>query len=98
MSVLTALLLAGIPMAPSLRSRLIALIVVEAVLAVIVVASYFKYRQLKAVSTDEWFAERDKHASPRVQRMMDESREQWEAERAEAEQSEAERTTRGSAG
>jgi len=98
MSVLTALLLAGIPMAPSLRSRLIALIVVEAVLAVIVVASYFKYRQLKAVSTDEWFAERDKHASPRVQRMMDESRELWEAERAEAEQSEAERTTRGSAG
>jgi len=93
MSVLTTLLLAGIPMAPSLRTRLIALIVVEVVLAVVVVASYFKYRQLKAVSTDEWFAERDKHASPRVQRMMEESREQWEAER-----SEAERSTRGPVG
>jgi len=84
---MSALLIAasGIPLAPPLHTRLIAFIIVEAVLLVLVIASYLKYKQLKAVSTDDWFAERDKHASPRVKRMMQESHEQWESEVAAAE-------------
>jgi hypothetical protein len=80
--------LAQIPLSPPLSSRLIALIVCEAVLIVVVVAAYLRYRQLKSVSVDDWFAERDEHASPRVRRMMDESHAQWEVEQriaAEAE-------------
>jgi hypothetical protein len=80
--------LAQIPLSPSLRTRLIALLVIEVVLAVVVVASWLKYRQLKHVSIDEWFAERDRHASARVRRMMQESHEQWEAERRAAEAAE----------
>jgi hypothetical protein len=80
--------LAQIPLSPSLHTRLIALLVIEVVLAVVVVASWLKYRQLKHVSIDEWFAERDRHASARVRRMMQESHEQWEAERGAAEAAE----------
>jgi hypothetical protein len=79
---------AGIQLAPSLHTRLIALVAIEAVLLVVVIASWFKYRQLKHVSIDEWFAERDRHASPRVRRMMQESHEQYEAERRIAEAAE----------
>jgi hypothetical protein len=80
--------LAQIPLSPSLRTRLIALLVIEVVLAVVVVASWLKYRQLKHVSIDEWFAERDRHASARVRRMMQESHAQWEAEQRSAEAAE----------
>jgi hypothetical protein len=76
--------LAQIPLAPPLSSRLIALAVSEAVLLVVVVVAYVRYRQLKSVSVDDWFAERDQHASPRVRRMMEESHAQWEAERRAA--------------
>ena len=77
-------LLAQVPLAPPLSARLVALIVCEAVLMVVVVAAYLRYRQLKSVSVDEWFAERDKHASPRVRRMIEESHAQWEAEQRTA--------------
>jgi hypothetical protein len=80
--------LAQIPLAPSLSARLVALIVCEAVLMVVVVAAYLRYRQLKSVSVDDWFAERDKHASPRVRRMMEDSHAQWEAEQQTAAESE----------
>ena len=85
--------LAQMPLAPPLGARLIALLVCEAVLMVVVVAAYLRYRQLKSVSVDEWFAERDEHASPRVRRMMEESHAQWEAEQRTA--AEAEGRPRG---
>jgi hypothetical protein len=81
-------ILAGVPLAPPLHTRLIALVAIEVVLVIVVVAAWFKYRQLKHVSIDEWFAERDEHASPRVRRMMQESHEQYEAERRAAEAAE----------
>ena len=76
--------LAQISLAPPLGTQLIALVVSEAVLLVVVVVAYVRYRQLKSVSVDDWFAERDQHASPRVRRMMEESHAQWEAERRAA--------------
>ena len=81
-------LLAQIPLAPPLGTRLVALVVCEAVLMVVVVAAYLRYRQLKSVSVDDWFAERDQHASPRVRRMMEESHAQWEAEQRAAAEAE----------
>jgi hypothetical protein len=81
-------MIAGIPLSPPLHTRLIALVAIEAVLVVVVVLAWLKYRQLKHVSIDEWFAERDQHASPRVRRMMQESHEQYEAERRTAEAAE----------
>ncbi len=80
--------LAQIPVAPPLGVRLVALVVCEAVLMVVVVAAYLRYRQLKSVSVDDWFAERDEHASPRVRRMMEESHAQWEAEQRAAAEAE----------
>jgi hypothetical protein len=83
---------AGIQLAPSLHTRLIALVAIEAVLLVVVIASWFKYRRLKHASIDDWFAERDQHASPRVRRMMQESHAQYEAERRIAEAAERRET------
>jgi hypothetical protein len=77
-----------IPLSPSLSVRLIALVVVEVVLLILVVLFYLKYDQLKKIPVDEWW-ERRKRAgvSPRVDRMMRASHEQYIAERREAAES-----------
>jgi hypothetical protein len=75
-------LVAQIPLAPPLNTRLIALVVTEIVLAVIVVLLYFKYAELKAVPIEEWWARRLEKATPRMRRMIRESQEIYEEEQA----------------
>lgn len=72
------------PLAPPVGTRLIALVVVEIVLAVIVVLLYLKYKQLKSVPLDEWWARRLERATPRMRRMIRESQEIYEEEQAAA--------------
>ena len=81
-------LLAQIPLSPPLGTRLLALLVVEIVLAILVVLLWIKYDQLKKVPVDEWWERRQRAGvSPRVRRMMDESHEQYLAELHEAAES-----------
>ena len=81
-------LVAGIPLAPPLSARLIALVVIEVVLLILVVLFYLKYDQLKKIPVDEWWERRQRAGvSPRVQRMMRESHEQYLAEQREAAES-----------
>ncbi len=88
-----ATVLAGqIPLSPPLNTRLIALVVVEIVLAVIVVLLYFKYVQLKSVPLDEWWAQRFEQATPRMRRMIRESQEIYEEEQAAARAEQAQAT------
>ena len=88
---LTALL-GQTPLSPPLSVRLIALAVIEVVLLALVVALWFKYEQFKKISVDEWWDRRRRAGvSPRVERMMRESHDQYLAERREA----AEGATRG---
>jgi hypothetical protein len=77
-------LVGQIPLSPPLGTRLIALVVVEIVLAVIVVLLYFKYKELKSVPLDEWWALRLESATPRMRRMIRESQEIYEEEQAAA--------------
>lgn len=75
--------IAQIPLSPALGVRLIALLVVEVVLLILVAVLWIKYEELKRVSVDEWWERRRKGGvSPRVQRMMRESHERWEADQA----------------
>ena len=84
---LTALL-GQISLSPPLNVRLIALVVIEVVLLALVVALWFKYEQFKKISVDEWWERRRRAGvSPRVERMMRESHDQYLAERAEAAES-----------
>jgi len=81
---LTALL-GQIPLSPPLSVRLIALAVIEVALLALVVALWIKYDQLKKIPVDEWWTRRRRAGvSPRVERMMRESHEQYLAERREA--------------
>ncbi len=48
----------GIPLAPALSVRLIALVVVEAVLLTTAVLLYVRWVQVKAQPLDEWWAQR----------------------------------------
>lgn len=78
-------IVAQIPLSPPLSVRLIALAVVEVVLLALAVAIWLKYEQLKRVSVDEWWERRRRAGiSPRVRRMIQESHEQYLAERREA--------------
>ncbi len=80
--VLPGALVGQLPLSPPLGTRLLALVVVEIVLAVIVVLLFLKYRQLKAVPLDEWWARRLDKATPRMRRMIRESQEIYEEEQA----------------
>ncbi len=71
-----------IPLSPPLNTRLITLVVVEIVLAILVVLLYLKYKQLKAVPLDDWWARRLEKATPRMRRMIRESQEIYEEEQA----------------
>ena len=55
---LNLLLAQGIPLAPSLTVRLIALLVIEIVLLTLVVLLYIRWVQLKNQPLDEWWAGR----------------------------------------
>jgi hypothetical protein len=58
-SVLLGIVVAqGIPMAPALSVRLVALAVVEAVLLTTVVLLFIRWAQVKRRPLDEWWAER----------------------------------------
>lgn len=83
-TVLAGGLVGQIPLSPPLNTRLLALVVVEIVLAVIVVLLYFKYVQLKSVPLDEWWARRLEEATPRMRRMIRESQEIYQEEQAAA--------------
>ena len=81
-------LLGQIPLSPPLNVRLIALLVVEAVLLILVVVLWLKYEQFKKVPVDEWWQRRKRAGvSPRVERMMRESHDAWLGERSEAAES-----------
>jgi hypothetical protein len=81
---LTHALVGQIPLSPPLNTRLITLVVVEIALAILVVLLYLKYKQLKSVPLDEWWARRLEDATPRMRRMIRESQEIYEQEQAAA--------------
>jgi hypothetical protein len=74
----------GVPLSPSLQTRLIALIVVEVLLITTAVLLYVLWARLKKRPLDEWWAEREAEGfSPRVRAVMEESeRERVAAENA----------------
>lgn len=77
-----------IPLSPPLGVRFIALVVIEVVLLALVVVLWARYEQFKKISVDEWWERRRRAGvSPRVERMMRESHEQYLAERREASES-----------
>ena len=64
----------GIPLAPPLHTRLIALVVVEVVLITTAVLLYVRWAQLKGQPLDEWWAGRVAAGfSPRTRALMEES-------------------------
>ena len=84
MTTVAAIVAQGIPLAPSLEVRLIALAVVEAVLLTTAVLLYIRWAQFKREPLDEWW-ERRKQAgfSPRTRALMEEEeRERLAAEAA----------------
>ena len=90
MSALFGIVAQGIPLAPSLEVRLIALAVVEAVLLTTAVLLYIRWAQFKKEPLDEWWERRKKAGfSPRTRALMEEE----EHERLASEQAAA-----GSAG
>jgi hypothetical protein len=91
MSVLPAIVAQGIPLAPSLEVRLIALAVVEVILLTTAVLLYIRWAQFKREPLDEWW-ERRKRAgfSPRTRALMEEEeRERRAAEAAAGDEADA---------
>jgi len=87
-TMLLAPLLGQIPLSPPLSVRLIALVVIEVVLLILAFLLYLRYDQLKKIPVDEWWERRRRAGvSPRVERMMRESHEQYLAEQREAAES-----------
>ncbi len=84
MSALAAIVAQGIPLAPSLEVRLIALAVIEVVLLTTAVLLYVRWAQLKKEPLDEWWEGRKKAGfSPRTRALMqEEERERLAAQRA----------------
>ena len=74
----------GIPLAPPLHTRLVALVVVEVMLITTAVLLYVRWAQLKGQPLDEWWAGRVAAGfSPRTRALMEESeRERLAAEGA----------------
>jgi hypothetical protein len=70
----------GIPLAPPLHTRLIALVVVEVVLITTAVLLYVRWAQLKGQPLDEWWAGRVAAGfSPRTRALMEESERERQA-------------------
>lgn len=84
MSALAAIVAQGIPLAPSLEVRLIALAVIEVVLLTTAVLLYIRWAELKKEPLDEWWEGRKKAGfSPRTRALMqEEERERLAAQRA----------------
>ena len=84
MSVLPSIVAQGIPLAPSLEVRLIALVVVEVVLLTTAVLLYVLWARMKREPLDEWWDERKQAGfSPRTRALMEEEeRERLAAESA----------------
>lgn len=83
MSTLVAVVAQGIPLAPPLGVRLIALVVVEVVLITTAVLLYIRWARFKKEPLDEWWERRKKAGfSPRTRAVMEEE----ERERLAAEQ------------
>jgi len=80
----------GIPLAPSLQTRLIALVVVEAFLITTAALLYILWMRFKKQPLDEWWAGREAEGfSPRTCALMEESqRERLAAEAAAPSQAE----------
>jgi hypothetical protein len=83
-SALAAIFAQGIPLAPSLEVRLIALAVIEVVLLTTAVLLYIRWAELKKEPLDEWWEGRKKAGfSPRTRALMqEEERERLAAQRA----------------
>jgi hypothetical protein len=83
-SALAAIVAQGIPLAPSLEVRLIALAVIEVVLLTTAVLLYIRWAELKKEPLDEWWEGRKKAGfSPRTRALMqEEERERLAAQRA----------------
>ncbi len=78
-------LIGQIPLSPPLSVRLIALAVIEVVLLVLVALLWMRYEHFKKIPVDEWWERRRRAGvSPRVERMMRASHEQYLAEQREA--------------
>jgi hypothetical protein len=79
------LLAQGVPLAPPLQTRLIALAVVEAFLISTAVVLYIRWIQLKQRPLDEWWAERVQAGfSPRTRALMEQSERERRAAEGEA--------------
>jgi hypothetical protein len=80
----------GVPLSPSLQTRLIALLLVEAFLITTAALLYILWARLKKQPLDEWWAGREAEGfSPRVRALMEESeRERIAAEDAAPPQAE----------
>jgi hypothetical protein len=75
----------GIPLAPPLQVRLIALLVVEVILIATVVILYIRWAQLKREPLDEWWAGRKKAGfSARTRALMEEEERERRAAEAAA--------------
>lgn len=75
----------GIPLAPPLGVRLIALLVVEVVLIGTAVLLYVRWAQLKREPLDQWWARRKEAGfSPRTRALMDEEERERQAAEAAA--------------
>ncbi len=73
MNGLALILAQGIPLAPSLQVRLIALVVVELVLLTTAVLLYLLWVRLKGEPLDEWWERRMRGGfSPRTRALMEE--------------------------
>ncbi len=95
MSALASVVAQGIPLAPSLEVRLIALVVVEVVLLTTVVLLYVLWARFKSEPLDEWWEGRKQAGfSPRTRALMEEE----ERERRAAEASSRPQAGAGAAG
>ncbi|HTX70215.1 MAG TPA: hypothetical protein VMH50_13875 [Thermoleophilia bacterium] len=73
MSALASIIAQGIPLAPPLGVRLLALAVIEVVLITTAVLLYLRWAQLKREPLDEWWEERKQAGfSPRTRALMEE--------------------------
>jgi hypothetical protein len=73
MGALAAIVAQGIPLAPSLEVRLIALAVVDVVLITTAVLLYIRWAQFKREPLDEWWELRQQEGfSPRTRALMEE--------------------------
>ena len=73
MTTVAAVVAQGIPLAPSLEVRLIALAVIEVVLLTTAVLLYFRWAQFKREPLDDWWAKRKQAGfSARTRALMEE--------------------------